>query len=55
METTGKRTLSKQESARLREENESRKSLQEIMSDPDIEKEIAELLSLNGTYFYIFQ
>jgi len=46
METTEKKTLKKQKNARLRKENEQPKSLPEIMSEPDIEKEVSSLLSL---------
>jgi transposase len=46
METTGIQTLKKQENAHLGKANKPMKTLPEIMSEPDIEKEIADLLSL---------
>jgi transposase len=46
METAGLQALKKYENDRLSKETERLKSVQEILSDPDIEKEIADLLSL---------
>jgi hypothetical protein len=46
MKTTGGTTLEKQDNARLRKASEALKSLDEIISESDIEKEIVQLLSL---------